>query len=308
MDFNDFLLKASLDPAQVLILRHTPREPQLRRRFEWIATERPDLFVTYQEIQFPRAEAAMSKAKWVASFIGRPEKQAIFVGVYQNGSPTKISKKQFWSNPLNQELRDAFGMEGWNDEETRDHVLRFDLKEMKAFQEWRGRLVVDWPGSELAWYRWADKNKMALRCIHEQCELSQHRPPWNEILLTWSELQVLPRSWKDTISQWRGVYLIYDQSDGSMYIGSAYGRENIYQRWAEYAKSGHGGNKHLKNRSPENFVFSILQLVPIDVEPREVIQLEVSWMNRLHSIYPDGLNDRKQATSVQTSSRSAASP
>jgi hypothetical protein len=79
-----------------------------------------------------------------------------------------------------------------------------------------------------------------------------------------------------------------------MYVGSAYGKENLYQRWTDYANTGHGGNKHLKSRNPENFVFSILQLVPLDIPQKEVTQSENRWMNRLHTVHPNGLNDRRQ--------------
>lgn len=294
MNLNDILTKAGVDPATCLVLRHTPQEASLRRRFDWIASERPDLFNEYQAVQFPRVESAVSKAEWVAAFIGRPQKRAIFVGLYRKTDSSMIFKKQFWGEPKNQELRDTFGMKGWDKSDPRTKVLHFSLEEQQSLQPWKGRLVVDWPGSELSWFRWADRNDFAVHCIHETSELCERRPPPEDLLLTWSELRALPRSWKEAISEWRGIYLIYDTVDRMMYVGSAYGKENLYQRWTSYAKTGHGGNKHLKSRDPENFVFSILQLVPMDMAPQEVIQIENRWMNRLHTAHPNGLNDRRQ--------------
>ena len=81
---------------------------------------------------------------------------------------------------------------------------------------------------------------------------------------------------KAALSQWRGIYFIFDQSDGKGYVGSAYGTENILGRWLSYAAGGHGGNKELRKRNPAGFRFSILQRVSPDMEPTEIIRLESS--------------------------------
>jgi hypothetical protein len=75
------------------------------------------------------------------------------------------------------------------------------------------------------------------------------------------ELAVLPSRWKASLAHWHGIYYIFDTSDGKGDIGSAYGQENIAQRWLEYAASGHGGNALLRKRDPQDFQFSILQRV-----------------------------------------------
>ena len=79
-------------------------------------------------------------------------------------------------------------------------------------------------------------------------------------------------------------------SNSKGYVGSAYGQENLLNRWLNYAVTGHGGNKQLRSRSPENFRFSILQRVSPDMDPDQVIQLEASWKERLHT-RTFGLND-----------------
>jgi hypothetical protein len=50
-----------------------------------------------------------------------------------------------------------------------------------------------------------------------------------------------------------------------------------------YARSGHGGNRGLKDTRPEDLRFSILELTSPNFEPADVIQIEVSWKDRLHS-------------------------
>lgn len=101
-------------------------------------------------------------------------------------------------------------------------------------------------------------------------------PDWNKLVVTWSEMTILPQSWLARLRNWRGVYLIRDSSDGRLYVGSAYGIENIEGRWKNYLSNLHGSNKHLKARNPQNFVFSILQIVAHDLPADEVIAIDTN--------------------------------
>ena len=119
---------------------------------------------------------------------------------------------------------------------------------------------------------------------------------YNETVLKWEELCVLPMHWKSALSQWRGIYYIFDTSDGKGYVGSAYGDSkngpsNMLGRWLNYAASGQGGNALLRNRVPSHFRFSIIQRVSPDMDVNDVIRLEGTWKDRLHTRAPQGLND-----------------
>lgn len=93
----------------------------------------------------------------------------------------------------------------------------------------------------------------------------------------------LPAPWKAALSQWRGIYFVYDTGRRAGYVGSAYGAENILGRWQEYSRTGHAGNKGLKDSEPGNLRFSILQRTSPDLVAEEVIALESSWKQRLHT-------------------------
>lgn len=93
------------------------------------------------------------------------------------------------------------------------------------------------------------------------------------------------------LSQWRGVYYIFDTSDGKGYVSSAYGEGNLLGRWLNYAVRGHGGNSLLRERDPRKFRFTILQLVSSDLDAHDVIRLEGSWKHRLHTRSLYGLNE-----------------
>lgn len=294
MEFNDLLVLQGYDPERVRVLRHRPQEPELRRVLPWLAAERPELFNAYQQTHAPRVEAALKKAVgrgYVASFIGDEPGRALFVGLYGvTGSRPITSRKEFWEIPAYRRLRD-FGMWGWRDDEDRSHVLWFDLELVDDFYlDWKGRLIIDWTGGERSWYRRAHTNAFPVRAILEESKLAPVMPSWEELVFTWAELQVLPRRWREALSQWRGIYYIFDTSDGRGYVGSACGQDNILGRWQNYAATGHGGNKELRRRDSASFAFSILQRVSPDMDPEDVIALEGTWKQRLHS-REHGLNE-----------------
>ena len=85
---NDLLIRENVRPEQVLILRHRPTEPRLNKVLPWLAAEKHETFNAYQQTQSERVEAIMSRAKFVASFIGHEPGKALFVGLYtMNGRP-----------------------------------------------------------------------------------------------------------------------------------------------------------------------------------------------------------------------------
>lgn len=280
MDFNDLLSKHRIELKSVLILRHRPFEPNLRRVILWLAGEQPDLFNAFQQTQGPQVEAAMQRATHVASFIGDEPGRAVFAGLFARGSSRPLTKAAFWAVPDNLKLKEL-GMRGFVDE--REHILAFDLTQVDFYREWTGKLVVDWPGGERSWWRWADRNTLRVRSVGEDSLFKQAVPPWETIHLSMSELHVLPKSWREALKHWRGVYFILDRSDGKGYVGSAYGSDNLLGRWLSYASTGHGGNVELRGRVPDNFSFSILQRLSPDLEASDVIRIESSWKDRLHT-------------------------
>ena len=280
MQLNDLLAAEGFDSKTVLVLRHRP-EPGLMKVFPWLAAERPDMFNAYQRTQGnPKIEGAFKKASHIASFIGHESGKALFVGLFQRGDWRSMGYEEYWNVPAHKEMK-AFGMRGFTGD--RASLLRFDLELTDFYAKWKGRLIVDWPGPERAWWRWANRNEILIDAILEQSALDAEMPPWDELTLTWEELKVLPSKWKAALSEWRGIYFILDETDGKGYVGSAYGSDNILGRWLNYASSGHGGNKELRRRDPVGFRFSILQRVSPDTEPTDIIRLEASWKDRLHT-------------------------
>ncbi len=286
-----------MDPKSVIVFRHRPKEPELRRVLPWLAAERPEIFNGYQQTQGDiRVEKVLESLVGrghVASFIGMRPGRALFVGLYSITSSTPLSPLDFSRKSQNLEL-EKFGAKNWFTEDMerdRRTVGWFDLRLVEFYSQWKGKLVVGWPPPERAWWRRAHRNVLTVLAVHEDSVLDAEMPEWNALILRWEELKVLPTRWKDRLSQWRGIYYIFDETDGKAYVGSAYGEANILGRWLDYAVTGHGDNKRLRLRPPEQFRFSILQRVSPDLDAAEVIRLESRWKDRLHTRHPHGLND-----------------
>lgn len=278
MLFNDLLALKGIDPADVIVFRHRPFEPELRKVLPWLAAERPKVYNAYQQAQWPKAEKAMTKARYVASFIGHEARKAVFVGLFRIHGSKSISRSKFWQIPENEELK-SFGLTGMTKD--RRFTLWFNLVCSDFYRDWKGKLIVRWPGPELAWWRWGHKNVFHIDAVVEESLLVGRMPPWDELTVTREELKVLPATWKSALREWRGIYLILDSSDGRSYVGAAYGKGNILQRWEHYARSGNGGNKEMRACKPRYFRFCILERVSPDMNPDEVVRKENSWKKRL---------------------------
>lgn len=293
MKLNDLLQTHQIDPREVLVFRHRPHEPELRKVLPWFAAEKPAVFNAYQQTQGPRLEGvmkAMVGSGFVASFIGHGPGKALFEGLYSIKSAAPLTYREFWKVPAYIEMK-TFGMKGWSPDDERHSQLWFDLKRNNFCESWRGKLIVNWPPPERSWWRRAHRNEIAVAAILEESAFAREMPQWNDIDITWAELGVLPNSWRSALQQWRGVYYIFDTADTKGYVGSAYGAANLLGRWRDYATRGHGGNSLLRKRDPKNFRFSILQLVAPDMGAGDIVDLEGSWKRRLHTRQPYGLND-----------------
>jgi hypothetical protein len=285
MLLNDLLLAKRIDPKKVIVMRHRPTEVALRKALPWMAAENPKLFNAYQQTQTRSAERALAKAEYLAAFIGHEAGKAVFAGLYKVRQTRTITATEYRRTYA--DLR-KLGHMG----QARSSMLWFDLKLVDFYAEWRGKLIVKWPKPERAWFRWADKknNSMEVDAILSESVFVRSIADWTNLVLTWDELKLIPSSFREKLKEWRGVYLIFDVARMKFYVGSAYGRENIYGRWMNYSRQSHGGNKLLKQSNSSNLRFSILQRVSPDLEASEVIRIESSWKDRLLS-REYGLND-----------------
>ncbi|MEG3181274.1 GIY-YIG nuclease family protein [Sphingomonas sp. LT1P40] len=280
LDLRTLLELAGLDPNEVLVVRHAPVEKELRKVLPWLVIERPDLFLAYQRVQWQPLEKAMTRARYIASFVGNSPAAGTFAGIYRINGWDNCNLKGYRNLPGNAELM-ALGMTGRS--EDMPDCLAFELERLDHYSGWIGRLVVTWPKPHQLWWRWAGRGTFAVDAIAPHSLFVREMPDWQDLVLSWSELQALPPASHTVLAQWRGIYFIYDTARAVGYVGSACGGDNILGRWRNYAKTGHGGNRELRNSAPENLRFSILQRTSPDLELQAVVALESSWKERLHT-------------------------
>lgn len=280
LDFVSLLPSIDIDPAETLVVRHSPVEKSLKRVLPWLVAERPDLWLAYQRIQWESLEKAMTGGRYIVSFIGQDAGTATFAGLYRIGAWSALDLAGYNSFPGNEELI-ALGMSGRSSD--MPDCLAFDLEPVDRFEDWIGRLTIQWPKPYQKWWRWGSNGSFPVLTIEAESRFVRGIPDWRDIILTQAELRTLPVSWKSALSQWRGIYFIYDARRQTGYVGSASGSENILGRWCDYARTGHGGNKELKSSAAGDLRFSILQRTSPDLDAEAIIALEASWKQRLHT-------------------------
>lgn len=161
----------------------------------------------------------------------------------------------------------------------------YEYQTLTDYEKYIGRLIVKFKNRAQTMIRNAES-------VIDDCYVSQILPDtfdndlfpgYEKINISWYEMKrVLEKdNWKTALQNQKGVYLITDNSNGKMYVGSAYGENMILGRWRAYLKTGHGGNAGLKRLSfdyiKQNFNFSILDIYKSTTDDQVILDREVWW-------------------------------
>lgn len=289
--FNLLLRDAGLDPAEVSVILHSTTLPVLRRWLPFIAAERPDLFAAYQSVHSTTAEAILRRRPRVASFVPLPHRRMAFAGLYRIAATEERATAEIYADPRFAELEQVYGASDTSPERNiaraaRQWVFRMELCETLAAL--RGRLVIAAPPGR-TYVRIAANLDPEVVALTETSLLVPAPPDWDAFIVGGQELRGLPAAWAARLREWRGIYLIVDESDGARYVGAAYGTENLLGRWRAHVARDQGVTAELRHRDPARFRFSILELLAPAAPPDEVIARESGWKQRLHTL-EHGLN------------------
>ena len=268
----DILKLAGFDPTlPTRLVRH--QDP---RRYPVQELIRHNWFELYQRYQ---SKAVFHRAKQIVSFYGLSGTRAGFYGVYKVLGHRPASE----GHTLNSC--------GWSEEWRRTSQFFYDLERDPHFDDLRDRLIIEWGPGALAFVQQLD-NKPVLEILQSGRKLAPFAD-YLEFSLSYAELQYLfeseesHRDWRTPLSAVAGVYLILAQGSGDLYVGSASGESGIWGRWRNYALSGDGGNVRLRelikrdSAYPEQFRFSVLQILPKTMARREVLQREALYKDKL---------------------------
>lgn len=175
-------------------------------------------------------------------------------------------------------------------------LYRYDLVELPECSELNGRLTARFerPGrqSYLNAENWIDRIELA-SILPERVTIAGF-PGFKAVDLSKEQLNTIVRqdieSWRAALSSVGGVYLISDTETGRLYVGSATGAGGIWQRWCQYAATGHGGNQQLVALVRDGgigrasaFRFSILEVADTHTSDTDLLQREAHWKRILLS-------------------------
>lgn len=172
---------------------------------------------------------------------------------------------------------------------------------MDDYQEYRKRLIIKTEkpiGRNLYNRRYESVQSQLNPEIYELAPDTKlgHFPGYQNVSLKHKDMRHIINSdepsWKQALSNVKGVYVVTDTNNGSLYIGSASGSvDGIWQRWSGYADIGNltGGNKEfaeiMKNKGENylinNFQYSILEIFDTKTKMETIIERENYWKNVL---------------------------
>jgi hypothetical protein len=175
----------------------------------------------------------------------------------------------------------------------------YELTLMDEYQEYIKRLIIkiEKPiGRDVYNRKYENLQKQLNPEIYELAPNVKlgHFPGYQMVSLKHSDLrQIISQnepSWKQALSNVKGVYVITDINSGKLYIGSASGNnDGIWQRWSNYADDNNltGGNKEFAeiletkgaNYITGNFRYSILEIFDTKTKVDTIIDRENYWKN-----------------------------
>lgn len=267
LTFGVLLDLAGIERSAVRLLRHQdsryPGHPSpyvlwrdYRARFE-----------AYQETQ-AIGDAPELRAPYWASFVGVPDKETLFVGLYSAEliGPLPIDRL----HPVTGGLEAAGSC----------HLYR--LTPRSELADYAGRVWIDWGKGYRAWIQRGDRVPKPIVEMRRTFAEDPF-PGFSALTLKLSEIGAMPTSWAAALRATRGIYLLTCPRTREQYIGMASSSDGFLGRWNEYLATGHGGNVGLKSRDPSDYQVSILETVGNAATVDDLHSLETRWKNKLQS-------------------------
>ncbi len=257
-----------LDPKKIRLVRHGNKEIPILETFR----NNLPKFEVYQSYQKPRR---FGNAKYIAVFAPYHKTTAIFLGLWE---VVDCKKHHEFTKENLKELKKYNLPENW----FCDNV-RYELKLSNNLSDLSERLIIEWGGATVSWVQKKDKEVVEIKGKNAIKDFGS----FDSLEIDFYELKKIVHhpdenvTWVKSLSSVNGIYLIKDIKTGKLYVGSAYGEHGIYGRWSTYARNGHGGNRELQGLNPDNFKFSILEIVPSTSTAEYVIECENKWKNKL---------------------------
>lgn len=223
-----------------------------------------DLFIKYQSEQ--KKCHFNQRIKYLISFLGEEKDYSRFLGVYKiiDHYPSKNGPEE----------------------------IVLDLKPVNAFDSLKEKLIIEWGHNTNSWHQYYYNKKNVVKVEKEgllKCEIDIPSS-YLDVRVSYPELKKIidDPNWKTFLEKKNCIYVILDCSNGKQYVGSTYNSNGIWGRWYPYAKTGHGDDKSLNaliekdsKYADNNFQWSILEVLDINISESEAIEREGIWKEKL---------------------------
>jgi hypothetical protein len=272
LTFNLILEKAGINPKDVYLVRHQDTRVSksfLRARQSspyalWM--NRREQFECYQQLQ---SKDCFGKRTIIASFVGTPWKETLFIGLYV--------KRGVGELPDGMHECPVSGKSVSNENHRYYH-----LDHDERLSEMEGKLTIEWGNAFLSWVQRADvvddKKIVEIR----KKEQEEQFPGYREFRRDVADIESVPIGWQQQLRQSKGIYLLTCKDHGKQYVGKADGEEGFLGRFRNYAANGHGGNEGMKKHKTSGYMVTILDSISTPAQG-ELEKLEELWKIKLGS-------------------------
>jgi len=259
--FNYLLAQAGIDPREVRLIRHQDGRTKGDRTPYKLYKQRPADFMEYQSHQNLYNEGRFGQAKYWAVFVGTPQKENLFVGIYEVRSKDRVVAGTV-----------VLGVE------EAEH-LYYELNLTDFLEEYYLKLTIEWGKDYRNWIQPAEKNDKIILEIRKR-EAEPDFPGYLVFLEHLSDIKGTFGSWMNRLKEAKGVYIITCPRTGEHYIGSATGEGGFYARWVEHYSKG-GDAIIFKSREPSDLLVSILEVAGSGMNNRDIRNAEYRWIKKL---------------------------
>jgi len=176
--------------------------------------------------------------------------------------------------------------------------VNYEGDEIEKFKPFFGRVVIKYHKGHREQVKYLKQimDKLEVLKILPSVFDGDDFPGYDKVCLSFSQLETIihrnKRDWVAALENQKAVYLITDTKNGKQYVGSAYGENGmLLQRWTNYIKNGHGGNKELLelvhkvgfDYVKKYFQYAILENYNARVDKHIILQRETWWKETLKS-------------------------
>lgn len=266
LTFNGLLADIGIAPKNVRLLRHVKKQglPGMSPYQAWRTNI--EVFEAYQSTQPARYRSFFDASYW-ASFVGYPQKETLFVGLYR----IEMSEREIG----------AFHCPLTGFHNVAGRVDRWSTTLCEELSEYAGKLFVDWGPGTRSWGQHAKrKNKPIIELRRDERE--EVYPGHTAFLSQLSDIEALPSSWISILRNSKGVYLLTCPSTKEQYVGAAFAQGGFHDRWLMHA-TRQGDAIAFRSRKAEDYQISILEVAGSLTTDQDILAMEQRWKAKLQS-------------------------